>query len=129
MSSPSNRFRRVNLEDLKLASGVMNGRWKTTILYWLAAEPRRFGVLRRAVEGISEKVLIQQLKELERDGLVSRSVEATVPPKVEYAITEHGYTLCKVVETIAAWGARHRQHVAAVTHGDDGDDGSSPVPD
>jgi len=106
----SSRMRKVNLEDLKLATGVVHGRWKTTILFFLAEQPLRFGALRRAVEGISEKVLIHQLRELESAGVVSRTVEDTVPPRVEYAMTSHGRTLCPVIESMAAWGHLHRQH-------------------
>lgn len=101
---------KVHLDDLKLASGVIHGCWKTTILYFLAEQPLRFGALRRAVDGISEKVLIQQLRELEAASVVSRTVEDTVPPRVEYAMTPHGRTLCPVIERLAAWGRLHRQH-------------------
>lgn len=102
---------RVNLDDLQAATEVLHGRWKTTILYHLARSPLRFGALRRAVEGISEKVLIQQLRDLEADQIVSRHVEETVPPRVEYRLTAHGRTLCDVVETMARWGGAHRRYV------------------
>lgn len=101
----------VRLEDLEVATAVLHGRWKTTILYHLAQQPLRFGALRRAVGGISEKVLISQLRELEADAIVSRRVEDTVPPRVEYAMTAHGRTLCAVVEAMAAWGVAHRRYL------------------
>ncbi len=104
----------VNLEDLQLAASVVRGRWKTTILFQLASGPLRFGALRRAVGGISEKVLTQQLRALERDGMVSRTPESTVPPSVEYAMTRHGRTLCKVIASMAAWGAHHRRYMATI---------------
>lgn len=103
---------RVSLADLKVATDVLQGRWKTTILYHLAHAPHRFGSLRRAASGISEKVLVAHLRELEADGIVSRRVEDTVPPRVEYALTPHGRTLCAVAEAMAAWGATHRRHLA-----------------
>jgi DNA-binding HxlR family transcriptional regulator len=105
------KLERVNLADLQIATDVLQGRWKTTILYHLARAPHRFGALRRAVVGISEKVLIQQLRDLEAERLVSRTVEQTVPPRVEYTLTAHGRTLCDVVERMARWGGAHRRHL------------------
>jgi DNA-binding HxlR family transcriptional regulator len=103
---------RIDLSDLKLATSVIGGKWKTTILFHLARQTLRFGELRRAVEGVSEKVLVQQLRELESDGVISRRVEHTVPPRVEYSMTPHGMTLCSVIEAMAAWGNHHRrQHL------------------
>jgi DNA-binding HxlR family transcriptional regulator len=99
----------VNLQDLERTSEVIGRKWTTTLLYHLAQGPLRFGELRRRVEGISEKVLIERLRELEGEGLVSRHVEATVPPQVEYRMTAHGRTLCPVIEEMAAWGGRHRK--------------------
>ena len=106
-----NKLDGVNLLDLQTTTGVLHGRWKTTILFHLAREPHRFGALRRAIAEISEKVLVQQLRELEVDRVVSRHVENTVPPRVEYSLTHHGRTLCDVVEAMAGWGGRHRRLV------------------
>lgn len=104
--------RGVDLSDLELATAVIGGKWKTTILFHLAREALRFGALRRAVEGVSEKVLTQQLRELESHGVIARRVEQTVPPRVEYSMTPHGRTLCAVIEAMAAWGNYHRrQHL------------------
>ncbi len=67
------------------------GQWKTHVLYVLGTQgPRRFGALRRAIAGISPKVLTQRLRELERDGLVWRRQEQTIPPQVTYGLTERG---------------------------------------
>jgi len=107
----AHELERVNLTDLQTTTAVLHGRWKTTILYHLAREPHRFGALRRAVGGISEKVLIQQLRELEADGVVSRHADDTVPPRVEYAMTPHGRSLCDVVEAMASWGGVHRRYL------------------
>ena len=99
---------RVDLDDLRLATRVIGGKWKTAILYQLATRSMRFAGLRRAVGTVSEKVLTQQLRELEADGVVRRWEEPSVPPKVHYAITDHGLTLCAVIERMAAWGGAHR---------------------
>lgn len=102
----------LDLDDVKLAAGILGGRWKTTILAHLALGPVRFLALQRAVGGISSKVLAEQLRELERDGLVTRTARPTVPPAVEYAATEHAGTLCEVLSSIARWGRLHRLHLA-----------------
>lgn len=73
----------------------------------LGAGPRRFNELRRTVEGISQRMLTLTLRGLERDGLVSRTVHPTVPPRVEYALTKLGVTLLVPVSGLAAWAARH----------------------
>lgn len=112
----SNKLERVNLADLQRTTATLQGRWKTTILYHLARVPHRFGALRRAVEGISEKVLIQQLRELEADRIVDRHVATTVPPQVEYSLTAHGRTLCELVEMMARWGGAHRRYLERKDH-------------
>lgn len=111
---PTKRHR-VNLADLQRTTAVLHGRWKTTILFHLAREPHRFGALRRAVDGVSEKVLIQQLRDLEAERIVSRHVMDAVPPRVEYALTAHGKSLCEVVEAMAAWGGLHRRYIERKT--------------
>ena len=99
--------RRIDLDDVKITTAVLQGRWKTTILARLADGPLRFAALRRAVGGVSEKVLARALRDLEAEGLVSRTVEDVVPPRVEYAMTDYGRTLCDVVAGMAAWGKEH----------------------
>ncbi|MBL8898879.1 MAG: helix-turn-helix transcriptional regulator [Planctomycetes bacterium] len=104
----------IDIVALDLALQVVGGRWKTLILAYLHEQPLRFAALRRAIgERISEKVLAQQLRELERHGMVSRRVEDTKPPQVEYAMTEHAHTLCHAVQQLAIWGAQHRASLAA----------------
>src|SRR5687768_13978501 len=76
---------------------VIGGRWKVPILWHLLAGTRRFSELRRAIGNVTQKMLAQQLRELERDGVVSRKVYAEVPPKVEYSLTERGRSLRPVV--------------------------------
>ncbi|MGK5639203.1 winged helix-turn-helix transcriptional regulator [Streptomyces sp. URMC 126] len=85
---------------------VIEGKWKVLVLWELRDGPRRFGALRRSLPGVSEKVLTQQLRELETDGIVHRRVHETVPPKVEYSLTEDGRDLNAALAPLGAWGAR-----------------------
>jgi len=83
---------------------VLEGRWKLVILFQLfGANIRRFSELERAIPGISQKMLIQQLRQLEGDGVVTRIVHAEVPPRVEYHLTEWGQTLCPVLDKLLTW--------------------------
>jgi DNA-binding HxlR family transcriptional regulator len=91
---------------------VIGGKWKAVILWELNESTRRFGELRRIIDGISEKMLIQQLRELESDGLIHRHVFHEVPPKVEYSVTEWGASLNKALGPLADWGNRYRQMAA-----------------
>jgi DNA-binding HxlR family transcriptional regulator len=84
----------------------IGGRWKVPILYYLIDGPRRFSDLRRALGACTQKMLTQQLRELERDGVVHRKVYAQVPPKVEYSLTPHGRSLLPIVEAMCRWGKR-----------------------
>lgn len=78
---------------LDAAAAVVGGKWKPLILWALHEGPRRFGELRRAVQGVSEKMLTQQLRELESDGVIHREVYREVPPRVEYSLTPLGQSL------------------------------------
>ena len=83
---------------------VLEGRWKLVILFQLfGSNVRRFSELERAIPGISQKMLIQQLRQLEADGVVARTVYAVVPPRVEYHLTEWGQTLCPVLDNLLTW--------------------------
>lgn len=83
---------------------VIGGRWKVLLLYHLFQGVMRFSELRRALPGITQKMLTQQLRELERDGIVHRTVYAQVPPKVEYTLTPRGQSLKPVVNAMCRWG-------------------------
>lgn len=83
---------------------VIGGRWKILILWHLFQGTRRFNQLHRGIKGVSQKVLTQQLREMERDGVVHRQVFAEVPPKVEYSLTPLGESLRPVVEAMCQWG-------------------------
>lgn len=88
---------------------VMGGKWKVLILWEMHAQPRRFGELKRLVAGISEKMLIQQLRELEADGLVVRRAFPEIPPRVEYSLTRLGTSLNDALAPLADWGERYEK--------------------
>jgi DNA-binding HxlR family transcriptional regulator len=88
---------------------VMGGRWKASILgFLLGAGSLRYTELKKKLDGISERMLIVQLKELERDGLINRAAYAGVPPKVEYSLTPKGLSLRNVVDAMSQWGEENR---------------------
>lgn len=99
---------------LDAAVDVVGGKWKALILWALHDQPRRFGELRRAVAGISEKMLIQQLREMEAAGLVHREVHQQVPPKVEYSLTDFGQSLNTALIPLGDWGERHMERIEAI---------------
>lgn len=84
---------------------VVGGRWKVLILQCLFKGTCRFSELRRELHGITQKVLTQQLRELESDGIVARQVFAEVPPRVEYSLTSSGKSLWPVLRAMHAWGS------------------------
>lgn len=86
---------------------LIRGRHKADILIRLNRGRQRFGELRRAIPGVSERVLSRQLDELERDGLVDRTVYPEVPPRVEYSLTPFGCTLCPILKQMWKWGMEH----------------------
>lgn len=93
---------------------VIGGKWKALILWELREGVRRFGALRRSVEGISEKMLIQQLRELEADGLVHREAYPEIPPRVEYSLTELGVSLNEALLPLCHWGERYGDDIQAI---------------
>ncbi|WP_280263112.1 winged helix-turn-helix transcriptional regulator [Nocardia wallacei] len=96
------------------AMDVIGGKWKSLILWELEAHGvRRFGELRRNLPGVSEKMLIQQLRELEEDGIVHREVYREVPPRVEYSLTELGSRLNRALEPLGAWGKERITRIGA----------------
>ena len=86
---------------------VLGGKWKILILWHLKDHTRRFGELKRLMPEITEKMLIQQLRELETDGIVARMVYTEVPPKVEYSVTNYGRSLEPVLHALCDWGEAH----------------------
>ncbi|MFF2845290.1 winged helix-turn-helix transcriptional regulator [Streptomyces sp. NPDC058001] len=104
---------------LDAAVDVVGGKWKPMILWSLyEGGTLRFGELRRHVRGVSEKMLIQQLRELEADGIVHREVYREVPPKVEYSLTDLGEQLNTALIPLGLWGERHMDEVVARKHHD-----------
>lgn len=86
---------------------VIGGKWKPIILYAIRAQTRRFGEIKRMIPAISQKMLAQQLRELEADGVIERKVYAVVPPKVEYSLTGYGRSLAPILDAMEAWGRKH----------------------
>lgn len=85
----------------------IGGRWKPLIIYHLTSGPLRYGELKKAIPAITEKMLIQHLKELEADGLVNRKAMPVVPPHVTYSLTASGEALAPVLNAMAAWGMHY----------------------
>lgn len=90
---------------------IIGGRWKVLILRELFTGVQRFSALNRALPGITQKMLTQQLRELEQDGIVHRQVYQQVPPRVEYSLTDLGQTLHPVLASMHAWGQTYLQRV------------------
>ncbi|WP_339276101.1 helix-turn-helix domain-containing protein [Paenibacillus sp. FSL W8-0426] len=89
---------------------IIGGKWKALIICLLMSGVKRTSELQRGIPGISQKVLIQQLRELEQDGIVQRYVYQQMPPKVEYRLTEYGVTANQIVEVMCSWG-RENIHI------------------
>lgn len=92
---------------------VVGGKWKPVILYCIQNSVDRFGAMGRAVPGITKQMLTQQLRELEEDGIISRTIHPVVPPRVDYALTDRGRTLIPLVAAMRDWGARDLAERAA----------------
>ncbi len=102
----------LGCSKIKITLDVMGGKWKPLILFLLSSNTMRFSELQRQIDGITQKMLSQQLKDLEADGIVLRKVYAVVPPKVEYSLTKHGKTLVPLLLDMEKWGLSHRNSVA-----------------
>ncbi|ALB29678.1 MULTISPECIES: winged helix-turn-helix transcriptional regulator [Companilactobacillus] len=83
---------------------IIGGKWKPIILCHLKHGTMRTGQLRRAIPNITQKMLTQQLRELEDDGIITRKVYNQIPPKVEYSLTDYGHSLNKILEELCVWG-------------------------
>ena len=97
---------------VEAALAVVGGRWKPVILYRLGMGPMRFGELRRAMPRVTQKMLTQQLRELERDDIVAREIHPVVPPKVVYSLTKYGKTLKPMMAAMCDWGKKHMRIAA-----------------
>jgi DNA-binding HxlR family transcriptional regulator len=96
---------------VEAALAVIGGRWKGVVLFWLLKEKKRFGELRRLLPNCSARVLTLQLRELEEDGLVKRTVYAEVPPRVDYELTSFGRSLEPVLLGLREWGQRYERRL------------------
>ncbi len=98
--------------------GIIGGKWKTVILFYLIEKPLRYNELRKKMNGVTERTLSLQLKDLEEDGIIERTVYTTKPPlKVEYALTDFGKTLIPLLQAIANWGDVVVKHYSDVSSG------------
>jgi DNA-binding HxlR family transcriptional regulator len=93
---------------VRAALSVIGGKWKPVITHYLLQGTKRFGQLRKLMPDATQKMLTQQLRELERDGVVARKIYHEIPPKVEYSLTKYGETLRPVMAELCEWGERHR---------------------
>jgi DNA-binding HxlR family transcriptional regulator len=97
---------------LTAALAAIGGKWKLIIVYFLAESPKHFAALRKAMPGISQKVLTQQLRELISDGIVNREAKGAVPAPVEYSLTKYGRSVLPLVEDVRVWGRAHLEREA-----------------
>jgi DNA-binding HxlR family transcriptional regulator len=93
--------------SIETTMSVLGGRWKSVVLYWLVSRKRRFSELRRMLANCTQRVLTLQLRELERDGLITRTVFAEVPPRVEYELTPLGRSLEPLLRVLGQWGMHY----------------------
>ena len=99
--------------SVEAALAVIGGKWKGTILYRLHRDGvLRFNEIRRILPAVSQRTLTAQLRALEADGIIERTVYAQVPPRVEYRLSAYGQTLAPVLAALKAWGDAHRQRAA-----------------
>ena len=92
---------------------ILSGKWKPLILFFLRDGPKRYGELKRLIPGVSDKVLIQQLKDLDVDQVLARTDYQEVPPRVDYALTPLGRSLADAILPLCAWGTEHAAEMAS----------------
>jgi len=96
-----------------LTSEILGGKWKPVIIYNVARGITRFGALQRAMPGISKKMLTQELRDLEQNGILNRKIFAEIPPRVEYSLTPTGQSTLPILEAMAAWGLSYQAKASA----------------
>jgi DNA-binding HxlR family transcriptional regulator len=89
---------------------ALGGKWKIIVLWHLVEKTRRFSEIQHLVQGVTHKMLAQQLRELQAEGLIQRKVYAEVPPRVEYSLTAYGRTLIPILNAMAEWGREHKRN-------------------
>jgi len=102
---------------LTAALAAIGGKWKLIIVYFLAESPKHFAALRKAIPGISQKVLTEQLRELERDGIAKRRPTGAIPAPVEYSLTDYGKSVLPLLEDVRLWGNAHMNRQTIVQAG------------
>ena len=118
-SKGSGYTRETAAEGVENVLKLLEGRWKLIILFHLfGGNVMRFSDLERAIPAVSQKMLIQQLRQMEGDGIVRRIVHHQVPPKVEYCLTEWGQALCPALDALLSWAALREEMAAPVTRSD-----------
>jgi len=100
---------------LMSAVNMIGGKWKPIILHMLSEGTMRFGELKKNIPPVSQKMLTQQLRELEADGIINRKVYPEVPPRAEYSLTERGLTLKPILQDLYAWGQENSLDLAENT--------------
>lgn len=108
-------IKELPLVPAERALRVIGGRWKVFALYFLFEGPKRLSELRRLIPGVSQKVLVQSLRELEEHGIVDREIFAEVPPRVVYTATKLGMSLRPIVQSLCDWGKKHADELDAHT--------------
>lgn len=109
-ASPTCSARPSHLEcTVEITLALLGNKWKVLILRELFTGTKRFGALSRGVHGISQKMLTQQLRQMEEDALVKRKVYPEVPPRVEYSLTDIGRSLSPILDAMHKWGSRYKQ--------------------
>ena len=93
---------------------MINCKWKILIIRELLTGTKRFGEIKKSVTGITQKVLTSKLRELEQDGLLTREIYEQTPPKVEYTLTDVGYSLHTVIEALKEWGKDYKKYLKLI---------------
>ncbi|CDX28698.1 Transcriptional regulator, HxlR family [Mesorhizobium plurifarium] len=109
-------IKRLPMLPAERALKVISGRWKAVILYYLFDGPRRLSALKALMPGITQKVLIDQLREMEEHGLVSREIFAEIPARVEYSATRLGLSLEPILLALCQWGQYHADELDERSH-------------
>ena len=98
---------------------IISGKWKPLVLFFLRDGPKRYGELKRLIPGVSDKVLIQQLKDLEADRVLARTDYKEVPPRVDYTLTPLGRSLAEAIVPLCTWGTENAAEMAGIFAGRD----------